>query len=743
MPQPSAHVTAAEISRIAGVTRATVSNWRRRHDDFPAPSGGTESSPLYDLEAVRAWLASRGQTSAANPTEELRTTLRLHPPGSGGAAKLLPLVLAAARRTPDELTALMELPDADLITRADSAAADLADTVPGAEAVHFTTADNPALRALLLCVRDEGGQAALSVLAERELEDSAASGTYQTPGPLADLAARLIPGTPTSVLDPACGSGTLLAAAARLGASELYGQDTVPVQAQRSAVSLMLAAPDTTVTIRTGDSLRADAYPGLTADAVLCNPPYGDRDWGHDELAYDPRWAYGVPARAESELAWVQHALAHLTPGGYAALVLPPATASRASGRRVRAELVRSGALRAVVALPAGAAAPLHIGLQLWVLQRPEPGGAERKSVLFVDTTGAATATSSSASAAASPSGRGGSTQSRTRGGGRAALDWDGLTTRTLTAWEAFTVGPDSFTDEPGRTRAVPVVDLLDEVVDLTPARQVRVTQADIDPTELARHVDTTRLGLVQAAKSLGRSAGYTDWSAAGASSREWRTATASDLARGGALTLLRTVPEARDARESRESRGVGDAAGSEARPVRAVRAVLTGSDIARGTPPSGDPAELRSDAAPVVAVGDVLVRAVAGGSGSMARVADDEDAGAFLGAHVHLFRPDPARLDAWFVAGFLDSEDNIAAASTGSTVLNVNPGRLRLPLLPLEEQRRYGEAFRRVHELRVEARRATELAEETARLLAGGLTGGALLPTRDGNSHSYGADSP
>jgi len=727
MPQPSAHVTAAEISRIAGVTRATVSNWRRRHDDFPAPSGGTESSPLYDLEAVRTWLASRGQSSAANPAEELRTTLRLHPPGSGGAAKLLPLVLAAARRTPDELTALLELPDAGLIARADSAATDLADTVPGAEAVHFTTADSPALRALLLCVRDEGGQATLSVLAERELEDSAAGGTYQTPAPLADLAARLIPGTPASVLDPACGSGNLLAAAARFGGSELYGQDTLPVQTQRSAVSLMLAVPDGEVTIRTGDSLRADAFPGLTADAVLCNPPYGDRDWGHDELAYDPRWAYGVPARAESELAWVQHALAHLTPGGYAALILPPATASRASGRRVRAELVRSGALRAVVALPAGAAAPLHIGLQIWVLQRPEPGGAERKSVLFVDTTEATTAS-------AAASGHGGSVQSRTRGGGRATLDWDGLTTRTLPAWEAFTAAPDSFTDSPSTARAVPVVDLLDDVVDLTPSRQVRVTRADIDPTELARHVDTTRLGLVQAAKSLGRAAGYTGWGAAGASSREWRTATASDLARGGALALLRTVPEAR------ESRGGGGAAGSEA---RAVLAVLTGSDIARGAPPSGDPAEVRSDAAPVIAAGDVLVRAVAGGNGPMARVAGEQDTGSLLGPQVHLFRPDPARLDAWFLAGFLDSEDNIAGASTGSTILHVNPGRLRVPLLPLEEQRRYGEAFRRVHELRVEARRATHLAEETARLLAGGLTGGALLPSRGANSLSLGADSP
>lgn len=107
-----------------------------------------------------------------------------------------------------------------------------------------------------------------------------------------------------------------------------------------------------------------------------------------------------------------------------------------------------------------------------------------------------------------------------------------------------------------------------------------------------------------------------------------------------------------------------------------------------------------------------------------MARVADGADSGALLGQQVHLFRPDPARLDPWFLAGFLGAEENIASASTGSTVLHVSPGRLRVPLLPLEEQRRYGEAFRRVHALRTEAARATELAEETARLLVGGLTG-------------------
>ncbi|WP_225077832.1 N-6 DNA methylase [Streptomyces sp. CoT10] len=713
MPQSAAQVTAAEISRIAGVTRATVSNWRRRYDDFPAPSGGTESSPLYNLEAVRAWLASRGHASAANPSEELRTTLRLHAQSSGsGTSDLLLLVLAAAGRSPEELTAAMRLPDADLVARTERDAAAVAGAVPGADAVHFRTLDAAVLRALYACVRDEGGQAALGVLAERELEDSAASGAYRTPEPLADLLARLIPGTPVRVLDPACGSGTLLAAAARRGARELYGQDSLPVQAQRSAVSLMLTAPKAAVTVRAGDSLRADAFPDLTADAVLCNPPYGDREWGHDELAYDPRWAYGVPARGEPELAWVQHALAHLTPGGYAALLLPPATAGRASGRRVRAELVRSGALRAVIALPAGASVPLHVGLQIWVLQRPEPGGAERKSVLFVDTAEAATEASV---------GRGGTAGPRTRGGGRSAsLDWAAITTRVLTAWQAFTAAPDAFDGEPGVAHAAGVVDLLDGVVDLTPARLVRASRAEVDPAELSAEVDTARRDLVRAAKSLGKAAGYDDWGATGPSAREWRTATASDLARGAALTLLRTVPEG--------GRGRGQGDGAEGGPLR----VLTGADIARGSGPTGDLTELRGETAPVIAVGDVLVRAVASGGGPMALVAGKEEAGALLGPHVHLFRPDPARLDPWFLAGFLGAEDNIAGASTGSTVLNVSPGRLRVPLLPLEEQRRYGEAFRRVHELRAEARRATRLAEETARLLSGGLTGGQLLPVRD-----------
>ncbi|MEU2585518.1 N-6 DNA methylase [Streptomyces avermitilis] len=728
-------MTAAEISRIAGVTRATVSNWRRRHDDFPAPSAGTETSPLYDLPAVQAWLRGRGHTSTASPTEELRTALRLLGPGSGVAARLFPLVAAASRRTPEELAELATLSDDQLIARAEKTAGELPVAVPEAEPFRYGPDDAGVLRALLGCVREAGAQAAVDVLAERELDESAASGVYQTPEGLALLMARLLPAGASRVLDPACGSGTLLAAAARQGAQKLLGQDSLPIQGRRTAVRLLLAAPEAETAIRVGDSLRADAFPDVTVDAVLCNPPFGDRDWGHDELAYDPRWAYGLPPRFESELAWVQHALAHLEPGGHAVMLLPPALAFRSSGRRIRAELIRSGALRAVVSLPARAAYPLHIGLQVWVFQRPEPGGPDRTTVLFVDgegeqRDGAAGTPSVTDTATAGAGTRGGSRPRRSGFSPSAAssapassasvssFDWAGLTDRVLGQWAAFTTAPDTYAGAPGVARAVPLVDLLDDVVDVTPARHVRATAADIDPAALARRVHDLHGQLGEQMAALAAASASGGWQPSGASAREWRTATVSDLARGGALTVVRAAtPGTRGSK--------GPAAPTVDRPV------LTAQDISAGNPPSSRAVDIHADATQPVAAGDVLVRAVAGGgeAAAMTRVADDQDAGALLGPHIHLLRPDPARLDPWFLAGFLGAEDNIASASTGSTLVHVTPGRLRVPLLPLEEQRRYGEAFRRVYELRAAVRRTADLAADTAATLTTGLTAGVLLP--------------
>ncbi|MFG2843842.1 N-6 DNA methylase [Kitasatospora sp. NPDC048296] len=722
MPQksvmpPSAQVTAAEISRIAGVTRATVSNWRRRHTDFPAPSGGTESSPLYDLGAVQQWLRGRGHTSAASPEEDLRTALRLLG-ASVDATRFFPLLADAARLPEQESGRLLELPDDRLATAANGLLA--ARTASEIRPVTYGSEDAGVIRALLTCVRGPGAQAALDVLAERDLDESAASGTYRTPQGLADLMAGLLPDTVTRVLDPACGSGTLLSAARKRGARELYGQDTRALQAQRASVALELDEPAPAagdkVVIAAGDSLRADAFPGLTVDAVLCNPPFGDRDWGHDELAYDPRWAYGVPSRFESELAWVQHALAHVEPGGYVVMLLPPALAFRTSARRIRAELVRSGAVRAVVSLPSRVAYPLHIALHIWILQRPEPGSAERTSVLFIDGDGEGSA----------------GTVTRSGSLGSAAFDWAGLAERVLTPWMAYRDQPDGFTDASGLARAVPVVDLLDDVVDLTPGRQVRAAAADVDPAALVGRIAALHGQLGSQLNELAALSGATEWDTAGTSMREWRTATVADLTRGGALVVVRAAALG----SGRDSKGGGVAAeGIDLQPV------LTARDVLNGSAPSGTTGDAHPDTSQTIAEGDVLLRAVSspGTAGLMTRVADEGDAGALLGSALHLLRPDPSRLDPWFLAGFLGAADNITAASTGTTMVQVNPARLRVPLMPLTEQRHYGGAFRRAYQLRAAAHRAAALATEAANAVTAGLTVGALLPPMSGDQHQSG----
>ncbi|MCT2590882.1 N-6 DNA methylase [Streptomyces sp. N2-109] len=695
--QTPARVTAAEISRLAGVTRATVSNWRRRHPDFPAPSGGTEASPAYDLGSVEEWLAARGQLPSTSPADRLRTQLRKAPGGATTADRLLPLILAARRAGPDRQRKWARLADAALTPRLAAAvrahAADVPD-VRGEGEDGYRDLDPALLRAVLDSVREDGEPATLALLAERQREDSGTRGSGATPEGLATLMAELLRrpdgSYPASVLDPACATGALLTTAGRLGARTLRGQDSVASQAAHTAVALGVLASSADTEVHAGDSLRADAFPQWAAEGVLCNPPFADREWGHDELAFDPRWEYGLPPRGESELAWAQHCLSHLEPGALAVLLMPPGVAERASARRIRAALVRRGALHAVLALPSGVAQPLHVGLHVWVLQQPGPAGsgATAQQVLFVDTAGG------SAGADAGSASAGGARDRR-------GAEWEMLSRTVLDAWRDFAADPEGFAPVDGTARTVHLVDLLDETVDLTPARHVR-TAVGIPPEEHAEAARSVRAMLRRSVSALAALSGGQDWQPADAEPLQWHTTTVADLARGAALTVQRAHPATRP---RRARTGEGEAADGE----RADGAAAS-SEV-----------EIRR--------GDVILPELLHGGAGRARVAEERDEGRPLGQQHYLLRPDPEHLDPWFLAGFLSAEENVRSAATGSTIVRVDARRLRVPLLPLAEQQRYGRAFRRLRALRSAADLAGRLADEAAHELGSGLTSGSLLP--------------
>jgi hypothetical protein len=389
-------VTGSEIARLAGVTRAAVSNWRRRHDDFPAPAGGGVNSPLFDLADVQAWLDKQRKGQDVSQEVQLWQALR----GAYGDEMIRGLVDVAQLLSDEEEPA----PDA----------------VP-AEVVRLTR---------VVATSTSPGEV-VGALAERFTDSVRRAGSDQVTSPRIVRAVRHLVGeaAPEATLfDPACGIGTLLLAVVPEQGPRRCGQETDTRSARFAQLRADLTGR-TGIEIVTGDSIRDDRWPDMKADLVICDPPVGDSDWGREELLLDPRWELGTPSRAEAELAWLQHAYAHTARGGRVLMVMPASVAYRKAGRRIRAELVRRGILTRVTALAPGSAASHVLPVHVWHLRRPVSLGDAVTSVRMVDLT---------------------------------ANDPDG-----------------SLDPRPDQVADVPLIELLDDTVDLTPGRHVQGSHRD------------------------------------------------------------------------------------------------------------------------------------------------------------------------------------------------------------------------------------------------------------------------
>ncbi|MFD5314704.1 N-6 DNA methylase [Streptomyces ardesiacus] len=661
-------VTLAEIARIAGVGRAAVSNWRRRYDSFPSPVGGTDTSPQFSLPQVEEWLKRENKLKTApNPLDRLWPEYE-----SLGDRETTGLLVAQVGLRQSGVTtgrpAAGPLPD-QRQTRLLERTLELAD--PDQEHGPF------------------------DFLLERWLRTHVRQITttpVQLAGLMAQAAAMNHPGPVRTVLDPACGAGTLLVAAGRQWGADraaglrFLGQDSdavlVELAKARLAVGGFTKRDLSNVSLAAGDTLRADAHSGAQADVLLSDPPSNERDWGHAELATDPRWVYGQPPRTEPELAWVQHAAAALAPGGVAVLVLPPAVAARRAGRRIRAGLLRSGVLRTVIALPPGAAPPYGVGLHLWILCADGAlgrGGADGAELTFVDTTHAARPVTAD------------------RGG----VDWSAVTEQI--------VGVLGGTSTLGSV-SVPVVDLLDDQVDLTPARRVPRTRA-------ATIVDIRRL-----------------WTRFDAHMRELRDATdalsALVPADDGETVPLISVGELEQAGalEIRTGQGLPESLVRRGERQEDEARVLTGAPLSGQAqlwlPAAVVAAGERDGSLTVTASQDVIVSV-------LARAFDvrvDADAPSVLGPQLAALRANPVVVDPWFLSGCLRAPANVHRAGThASTTSRIDVRRLHIPRLSLEEQRRYGEIHRKITAFEREMTDMKSVGGELSRALGDLLAAGHL----------------
>ncbi|MBY8855410.1 SAM-dependent methyltransferase [Nocardia sp. CA2R105] len=421
----SSLVTPTEIARLAHVTRAAVSNWRRRYPDFPAPASGTGRNAVFAAKDVEAWLSRHHKADEPNTEVLVWQTLRSHyrddvMRGIADVSEVL-------------LTEKSEVLDSEVwaLAREWAARTSTAEVIEG--------------------------------LVERYRSQPIRAGSLSITTPQLARAVRQFAGqVKGTIFDPACGVGSLLLAVADERATALVGQE-LDSSAARLASSRLELAGQVTVTIATGDSLRNDAWSDLRADLVLCAPPVNVIDWGRGDLLLDARWEFGVPTRAESELAWLQHCYAHVASDGRAIVVMPASAAYRKAGRRIRAELVRRGALTNVVALPGGIAASHGQPMHLWVLRRPADPASAMSAIRMVDLT------------ANDPSG--------------------------------------SFEPTAEQVADVSPIDLLDEEVDLTPGRHVAVRCVDhlADYRATVEKLDVTLRQLSQALPPFSAGPGMLD----------------------------------------------------------------------------------------------------------------------------------------------------------------------------------------------------------------------------------------
>ncbi|GAA3491744.1 N-6 DNA methylase [Streptomyces cremeus] len=633
-------VSLAGIARVAGVGRAAVSNWRRRHDTFPERIGGSDTSPQFSLTEVEGWLRDSGKLPDGHERELL--WLRFEALGSRAEAGL---AIATSATAASATTASPRPASAARMTPPDAATAELS-------------------AAAAALGEKVGRREIFEFLLRRWLEINARQ-LSATPPPLASLMTwmALSAYSPDSdrltVLDPACGTGHLLSAAADLAADgyedlTLLGCEIDPAQSALATTRLDFAARaaersapvHAAVDIRTADALREDPWPVSNADIALCNPPFSERDWGHDELATDARWTHGLPPRTEPELAWVQHLLAHLKPGGTAVVVLPPAVAARKAGRRIRGSLVRTGTLRTVVALPPGCAQPHGVSLQLWLLNKPAVGTAAPQDVLFVDAS------------------------HHIRGTARdSGPDWDALSQHVRAAVERLASPPSQ--ELPARTVRVPVIDLLDDEVDVTPGRHTSAGTAPA-PGELPRTWDELRATLERIGR-LSETLSALVFKGAGSTP----TVTVGDLARAQALEV-RAGQQSADDSPAPES--------VLARPLP----MLTIQDLLLGEAPrlAVDPAEEHT----VAEKGDVIVVGV----DRLFRTWVHQDEPVALGPQLYRLRVDPTLLDAHFLAGCLRAPANRRQAGThASSSSRIDVRRLQVPQLPVADQVRLRASFR------------------------------------------------
>ncbi|WP_196813414.1 N-6 DNA methylase [Gordonia polyisoprenivorans] len=495
--------------------------------------------------------------------------------------------------------------------------------------------------------------------------DARITGQYTENTGLTQLFVDLLPTDSEIVVDPASGFGKILLAAGEVYPGlRLVGTDISPEAVAVATRRAILRDRD--IELHIGNSLGRGPLHGFTADAVVTNPPWGLQNTEDVVDLSDPRWVFGKPTQRDNGV-WLQNAISHLADRGRA-FVLTPRGDLFKSGRTAqwRDEMLRRGAIEAIIGLPAGMLAPYtSISSALWILTKPGQS-ADPERVLLAEVPSVEN---------------------------RGAIDISEIVAIYKQWVRTREIG------DADRAVALTVRELLEPGAGLDPATWL-AKQSVIDPQEQLAKVHELAVRLTDIVVDTGFAADLP----LVAARRDVRRQRLSSLAVVHRGVLLRLNRDAKS--ESADQYKVLT--------PHALKELRTGGcfDVTH--------VDVHRVRRPVLtAAGDIYVCAtgVSGAREIQATILKEEEAGWLAPATVYLVRVDPAVADPWYILTCIRGAAGRYFSNTSSVTGRLDVPKIIIPLLPLAEQKGIGAVMRQLNETTdALARQAATAAALTAR---------------------------
>lgn len=219
------------------------------------------------------------------------------------------------------------------------------------------------------------------------------AGEFYTPAQVSKLLAKLLNPQPGDrIIDPACGSGSLLIKLAKQVGSKnfsLYGQEINGSTWALARMNMFLHEIDD-ATIEWGDTLNNPKL--LEGDSLLkgnivgANPPFSLDKWGADNAISDQfsRFHRGIPPKSKGDYAFISHMIeSTYHDNGRVGVILPHGALFRGSSEgKIRQQLIEENLLEAVIGLPSHLFYGTGIPAIILIFNKAKN---ENTDVLFID----------------------------------------------------------------------------------------------------------------------------------------------------------------------------------------------------------------------------------------------------------------------------------------------------------------------------------------------------------------------